>query len=284
MVKTIEIQDVLITPRRRDSHKGDYGKVYVIGGCENYIGAPYFCALSALKSGAGVVTLVVPRVFLPYYADKATCGYTLDYLPDEGKHAVFDEEKAASVAAKADVIAIGCGMGNNAETRKYVEYFLRNYTRVLVVDADGINAVSAAPQALEDAKCKVILTPHVGEFKRLLPGWNGKPEQAEAFAKGYNVVLAVKSAVTYITDGTETYSNSTGTPAMAKGGSGDVLCGMVAAFAAVYPPLEAAKRACYFAGKAGEAAAQKAGNELSLTPLDLIEAQAQVFGEYSKKE
>ena len=122
-------------------------------------------------------------------------------------------------------------------------------------------------------KCEIILTPHVAEFRRLCPEFDVEKPRTEiirAFAKRYGVCLAVKSATTVVTDGEAVFFNVTGTPALAKGGSGDVLGGIAAAFACVLPPLAALKAACFHFGKSGERAAKRLNTVTSVLAGDVI--------------
>ena len=164
-------------------------------------------------------------------------------------------------------------MGKSDEIRKIVVWLLENFDGTLVIDADGLNALAENPSVLLGKKGKVILTPHVAEFKRLCPAFDIEKPSVETitdFARRYGAALAVKSATTVITDGNEVFFNLTGTPALAKGGSGDVLGGMTAAFACVLPPIAALKAACFHFGKAGVRAAKRLGSVTSVLAGDVI--------------
>ena len=198
-------------------------------------------------------------------------------FPDDGEKIVYDEEKIKSLF-KYDSIAFGMGVGVNENVYKTLSYIIKNYTGNLVVDADGLNALSLfGTDILKEKSCKIVLTPHVGEFARLLA--KDKEEVlkdpvsiATAFAKEFGVVLVLKNAVTVITDGEETYINTTGNQGMAKGGSGDVLSGVIAGIlAGTDEILLGAASACYLFGKAGDIA-EKKSNVYSLTATDVAEA------------
>ena len=279
-IEAISADDVKIEKRKRNTHKGNYGKIKIIGGSAKFVGAPYFSASACCVSGAGLVSMVVPSSQRVVYSKNAFDGMTLDFLPDDNGNFVFDENSANGIMQNAEVLVVGMGMGDSEQTKNYVEYFIRNFEGTLVLDADALNALSQNVNILkEDRKCKIILTPHVGEFRRLNKAYVGNVEQAMAFAKEYNVTLAVKSATSIITDGEQTAVNLTGTPAMSKGGSGDILSGVVGAFTAVHDPYTALKFACYYAGLAGLVAEQEIGNQLSLTPIDIINALPLVYSE-----
>lgn len=255
------------------SHKGTYGKVKVIGGSENMVGAPYLAfesAKSALRAGAGLVTLCVPDSEKTAYSSRVVENM-LFYLPSKNGKIVFNREKLDEIMENANAIVIGTGMTKSEDTAKCVIYLAQNFDGVLVVDADGINSVCACLGELKNHKCKLIFTPHLIEFYRLL-GKNSDDliEDSKAFAKEYNCTVAVKSATTLITNGDKVYFNLTGTPAMAKGGSGDVLAGLVGAFSCVENPFNATARACYEFGKAGERAVKRLNSEVSVLASDII--------------
>ena len=254
----------------RNVHKGSFGKVCVIGGSEDYSGSILLSAnsLTALKSGVGYTYLCVPKsLFNAYVGKNPECILT-----------TFDDDVACSLqkVLACDSIAVGMGMGASELTYKIVCYLLANYNGTLIIDADGLNALSKYDKAvLKDKKCNVILTPHVGEFSRLCD--KNKVElsdnlidEAFNFAKKYNVKLVVKSAVSVITDGEEIYLNTTGCSGMAKAGSGDVLSGLIAGITArCSGEIESLLSAVYMFGKAGEKA-QELGCEFTVTASEII--------------
>lgn len=264
----------VLPARKRVSHKGTYGKIAIIGGSDTMPGAPlmaYGSAVAASVSGAGLVRLCV--------GEDEKCAYksrvleqTLFFLPEKDGFISFDEEKLRGIIAFADVIVLGPGMGNNPFLPEIIGFLCQNYAKTLILDADALNAVAKNPGVIKNHVCKLILTPHIGEFARLAPAI--KPydlRKIKAFARNNKCVLALKSACTVITDGKTVFFNVSGTPALAKGGSGDVLSGIIAAYAAVCPPLEAAAKACYRFGKTAEKVACLTG-EQSLLARDVIAA------------
>ena len=261
-------------PRKRVSHKGTYGKIAIIGGSDTMPGAPlmaYGSAVAASVSGAGLVRLCV--------GENEKCAYksrvleqTLFFLPEKNGFICFNEEKLRDLIAFADVIVLGPGMGNNPFLPEITDFLCKNYTKTLILDADALNAVAKNPGVICSHACKLVLTPHIGEFARLAPQINPYDvKKVKAFAKKNKCVLALKSACTVITDGKRMFFNTSGTPALAKGGSGDVLSGIIAAYAAICPPLEAAAKACYRFGKTAEKVACLTG-EQSLLARDVIAA------------
>ena len=180
--------------------------------------------------------------------------------------------------SKSDVCLIGPGLGRTAHIREIVTSALKNSKIPLVLDADGINVVAENIDVLDEAACPIVLTPHDGEFARLAgflpsdaPG--GRLGAARRFAAEHGVVLVLKGhrTITALPDGSA-YVNTTGGPAMAKGGSGDVLAGMITAFIAQrFPIKDAALAAVYLHGLAGDIAARRLG-EYSVTASAIIEA------------
>ena len=176
-----------------------------------------------------------------------------------------------------DSIAFGMGVGVSADIYKIIEFLLLNYTGKLVIDADGINTLSKfGKDVIKKAKCQVVLTPHVGEFARL-SGLdkeyiaNNFIDAAKNFAKEYGVVLLLKSSTSVITDGERVFLNTTGCSGLSKGGSGDVLDGIVAGVAAGCSDLtESVAAASFLFGFSGEIA-QKEKTEFTLTASEVIE-------------
>ncbi len=256
---------------KRNVNKGNFGKTCIIGGSEDFTGSVILSAnsLTALKSGVGYTYLLVPKsLFNAYVGKNPECILM-----------TFDEDFSASIdkVLSCDSIAVGMGMGNSELTYKIVCYLLANYSGVLIIDADGLNALSKyGIGVLKDKKCTVILTPHIGEFSRLLSKdkqslTDNLIKNAVEFAKEYNVKLAVKSAVSVITDGEEIYLNTTGCSAMARAGSGDVLSGLIAGTIARNDnQMESLLSALYVFGKAGEKA-QENGSAFTVTASEIIE-------------
>lgn len=278
-IKRIDERDAkkcFIKPNR-NVHKGNFGKTCIIGGSEDFSGSVILSSnsLSALKSGVGYTYLCVPKkLFNAYVGKNPECILT-----------TFDEDVEGSMQKVlcCDSIAIGMGMGASELTYKIVCYLLLNYTGTLIIDADGLNSMAKyGIGVLKNKKCSVILTPHIGEFSRLV----GKDKEflsdnlineAVEFANKYNVILAVKSAVSVVTDGNDVYFNTTGCSGMAKAGSGDVLSGLIAGVVARNScELESLLSAFYLFGKAGEKAQEKE-SEFTMTASQIIEQFASVI-------
>ena len=272
-----------ILPRRpRDAHKGDFGKLFILAGSEGYTGAPVLAARAALRTGAGLVYLGVPRNVYPIIAVK--CDEAMPFpLPEEDCPAVL--EKARS----CDAALIGPGLGRSPETERLILSLLACLDIPVVLDADGINALAGHIDILDKRSAPTVLTPHEGEFARLtgceLPV-KDRLSAARDFARQHNCVLVLKGqgTVTAAPDGSACV-NATGNPGMAKGGSGDVLAGMIAALLGQkhledsIPELTA--QAVWFHGAAGDLCARKLG-EYAMLPTDLIEALPEILSRYSE--
>lgn len=268
-------------PRRpRDAHKGDFGRLFILAGSEGYTGAPVLAARAALRTGAGLVYLGVPRDIYPIIAVK--CDEAMPFPLPEDYSAILEK------AEGCDAALIGPGLGRAPEVRRLVLSLLADLTIPVVLDADGINALAGHINILDKRSALTVLTPHEGEFARLtgcaLPV-EDRLSAARDFAGAHGCILVLKGAgtVTAAPDGSF-WINDTGNPGMAKGGSGDVLAGMIAALLgqkhleSSIPERTAA--AVHFHGAAGDLCAQKLG-EYAMLPTDLVEALPEVLSQYS---
>jgi NAD(P)H-hydrate epimerase len=181
----------------------------------------------------------------------------------------------------ANAIAIGPGMGISQKNIDILAYILHNYNKILVIDADALNSLSNIKECLKKTSAKVIITPHPGEMSRLTGLCideinSGRLKIAREFAREYNCTVLLKGASTVVSDGENTYINTTGNPGMASGGSGDVLTGIVAAIAAQgYNVLEACILGSFIHGKSGDEAYKIFGN--GLTASDIIDYLGKSF-------
>lgn len=275
------MQPFFLPRRPGDAHKGDFGKVFILAGSEGYTGAPVLAARAALRAGAGLVYLGVPRDIYPIVAVK--CDEAMPFPLPEDYHAIL--EKARS----CDAAVIGPGLGRAPETERLVLSLLSGLDIPVVLDADGINALAGHIDILDKRSAPTVLTPHEGEFARLtgceLPV-RDRLTAARDFARTHNCVLVLKGqgTVTAAPDGSVRV-NATGNPGMAKGGSGDVLAGMIAALLGQkhlgddIPKLTA--QAVFYHGAAGDLCAQKLG-EYAMLPTDLIDALPEILTQYSE--
>ena len=265
----------VLPKRKTDGHKGDFGKDYILAGSVGFTGAPVFAAKACVRTGAGLVTVGTPAAAYPIVAVK--CMEEMPYpLPEH--NGILSADAHSSILAKAapcDAVLMGPGLGRSAESDALIRSLLRELKQPLVLDADGINAVSEHIDVLlERADRVTVLTPHDGEFARLGGDLAGKTrlDAARDFAREHRCVLVLKGHRTIVAapDGRATV-NTTGNSGMAKGGSGDVLAGMILSLIGQgAPALEAAAAAVWLHGRAGDLAAAARG-EYGMTPSDLLE-------------
>ena len=274
--------------RKRNTNKGTYGKTAVVGGSKSFLGSVLlsYSALASLKAGSGYATLAVPECIYGVTAG-IVLETTYNVLSSNGETIIFREEEFSKLLDKTS-IAIGMGMQNNEETYKCVKYLLENYKGKLLIDADGINAISKfGKEILKTKKCEVVLTPHVQEFARLIGVDKNEIlldqiAYAKSFAKEYGVTLLLKNATSVITDGERVILNVTGTPAMAKGGSGDVLSGFIAGILAREDDVFGSVCAGAFVfGKAGEIALNNS-SEHSLLATDVLQSLGKAISSLNK--
>lgn len=262
--------------RARESHKGDYGKVNIISGHAGYTGAPCLAAAGTLRAGAGLVSVGVPEAVYPIVASKLLCAMPYPLPSDgEGGLSMAAREPILERCRDMDAVLIGPGLGRTGRTPELIRLLVRRLECPLVLDADGINALAGHIDVLDSRRGRVtVLTPHLGEFARLLSREPGEDRAGEArdFAVAHGCVLVLKGhrTLTACPDGM-IYVNQTGNPGMASGGTGDVLAGMAAALLGQgFEPGRAAREAVYLHGLAGDLAAQALG-EYAMTAGDLLE-------------
>lgn len=239
--------------RDNEAYKGDFGQVLVIAGSRGYSGAAFLAAQAAVRSGAGLVTLCTPKELQDIMSIKLTEAMTITYE---------DTDKINNIVAKSDVIAIGPGMGNSRLTYNILSETILKSDCPLVIDADGLNVLQGNLDILQCKNNKIILTPHYGEMARLT-GLSieeikeDKVKIAKDFARSNEVILLLKGYRTIVTDGDDVFINTTGNSAMASGGMGDTLTGVIASFIAQgYEPLEATYLAAYIHGYCGDKLAE----------------------------
>ena len=265
--------------RKKDSHKGSYGKLCIIAGSGKYFGAGLisYNAASSLRAGAGLTTIAIPS-FLAVSYRKHIKECVLEYLNDNGENAVFNLDIINKIMESNDAISIGMGMGKTEETYKFTEVLIKQYDKKLLLDADALNAVSLYNKDFfkEKHACDVVITPHLMEFSRLTGLAIAKIKSnpiyyARQYAKENNVTVLLKGAVTIICNATKTVLNITGCPAMAKAGSGDVLSGIIGGLMAQgHCAFDSAVAGAYIHGKAGEIAGGKLG-EYSVLASDICD-------------
>ncbi|HEY8504230.1 MAG TPA: NAD(P)H-hydrate dehydratase [Gemmataceae bacterium] len=265
-----------LPPRPRDGHKGTFGRVLVVAGSRGMSGAAILTGSGALRGGAGLVQVVCPREVQPVVAAGNPCYLTAGLACDsDGHFAGAAEDQLIALAERADVLAVGPGLGVTEGTIWLVRNLLERGGRPTVLDADGLNVLAPLePGELRGRADPLILTPHPGELARLL-GTSAaelladREARAVAFAADQGVVLVLKGHQTLVTDGRRLYRNETGNPGMGTGGTGDVLTGLIAALLGQgLDPFAAAQLGVFLHGRAGDLAAAELG-EVSLTAADL---------------
>ena len=283
MGESPEVIAARLPERRADSHKGDFGHALLIGGSRGMAGSISLSGMACLRSGAGLVTLAVPASSVDVVASFEPAYMTLPLADDlRGRLTFAGLPRLLTFAGKVTCAAIGPGLGRSTAVDHLVHALYQRLEQPLVVDADGLNALARKPQLLGSHTGPRVLTPHPGEFRRLLGSETRDSREAlEAaaieFAQRFNVVLLLKGQHSLITDGTTSVHNSTGNPGMATGGSGDVLTGVITALIGQgLSPLQAAICGARIHGRAGDLAAQELGM-VSLTASDLVRHLSAAF-------
>ncbi len=263
-----------LPPRRPDSHKGDFGRALLVGGSRGMTGAITLAGVSALRGGAGLVTLAVPKDCLPIVA-----GYEPSYMTiglpqqESGQIAVSAAGGLPPLSDRYTAVALGPGLGRSPELDAFVASLYRNVRRPMVVDADALNALAEEKDSLSSRPpAPRILTPHPGEFARLAGPSHTAQERARTairLAAQWSVVVVLKGHRTLVTDGQTQWNCPTGNPGLATGGSGDVLTGLITALLCQgLAPLAAARLGVYVHGLAGDLAAESLG-QVSMIASDL---------------
>ena len=268
----LEEKDIIFKDRLNYSNKGDYGYIALVGGSNMYSGAIRLATMAncAMRSGAGVVSVFTPSS-ISNIIQANILESTIYPLKEKDGFIKFDEDEFKNLL-KYKAITFGMGIGNNEETKKALEYLLLNYDKTLVIDADGLNALSQIKNY--KTKAKLILTPHIKEFSRLTnltidEILNDEINIAKNYAKNNNVVLLLKGPTTIITDGSDIYLSPTGSAGMATAGSGDVLSGIIGALAGSYEPIKAAYMGAYINGYAGMLA-EKDNSSITMVASDTV--------------
>ncbi|MEG2009636.1 MAG: NAD(P)H-hydrate dehydratase [Oscillospiraceae bacterium] len=276
-VFSIGLGELFLPKRPKISHKGDYGRLLIIGGCTGFTGAPALCARAAEKAGAGLVSLGVPREIYPIEASRLWSSMPFPLEDDKGKLSLSALPQILEKLSQSDACVIGCGLSRGAELTELVRSLLHTSAKPLVIDADGLFALGNDPETIKSAQTPPILTPHEGEFLRLGGVLTGdRISDARSFAKSRNCVLVLKGhrTICAFPEG-EVYIIDAGNPGMAKGGSGDVLAGLIGGLLVQLPQKQAVLSACLIHGAAGDSAAKRLG-EYSLLPEDIIYEVAQI--------
>ena len=275
----LEERDFLrkIPARAPESHKGTYGHAFIVAGSPGKTGAAAMAAQSAMRAGAGLVTIGVPEKLNPVLEIKVTEAMT-EPLPDAdgGFLCMNSWQRIQQVLPGKSVVAIGPGISDREDTAQLVHTIIESVSIPLVIDADGLNALARNPDILKKAKAAVVLTPHPGEMARLM-GTTTQAVQADRigtarkYSTAYGVIVVLKGARTVIAEpGGHVYINPTGNAGMASGGMGDVLTGMIAGFMAQgWDPLFCAQFAAFLHGRIGDMLASRQGDR-GIMATDII--------------
>ena len=282
----------IFSPRPNYSNKGSYGYIALIGGSIRYCGAIRLASMAnaAMRSGAGVVQIAIPRSLI-HDVTPQILESTIYPLSDKDGEVIFIETEIQNLIKRVKCIAFGMGIGVTDETSKMLSYIITNYNGRLIIDADGLTILSQLtqenPKIIKEAKCQIVLTPHLKEFSKLtdlsIDEIQENPiAQAIEYAQQHKVVLLLKGPTTIVTNGIETYLTDAGCAGMATAGSGDVLSGILAAICAWGNDLTLSTIAgAYINGKAGEYAQEKT-NPISMIASDTVNGITQAISEYFK--
>ena len=262
----------LLPERNSYAHKGDFGKVLLLCGSVSYTGAAYLAAMGALRSGAGLVYLGVPESIYGIEATKLNEAIVFPLPEENGMLCAKALPKITELLPKMDAVLIGCGMGLSQGTLEVLSAILESAECPVVVDADGINLLSKHKSLLRGRKGSTVLTPHDGEFARLMgkmPSEDRTVAAADA-ANEMGCVMLLKGHETRISDGTVCYRNRTGNPGMAVGGSGDLLAGIIVSLIGQgMSAITATAVAAWLHGAAGDRCAQELG-QYGMLPTDML--------------
>ena len=269
---------VQLCKRKPETHKGDYGRLLVVGASRGLTGAVCLCAQAALRAGCGLVTVCVPSSLNPIFEIKLT--EVMSFPLRESEKGVLSPAAFGQIrdlSRKADVLAVGCGASRENSAQILIRKVIRDIANPCIIDADGINALSGNLDLLQKRKeNNLILTPHYGEFSRLINKSvdyiiKKRKALAKEFALRYNLILVLKGHRSIVTDGKRFFENKSGNPGMATAGSGDVLSGIISSlFAQGMELFDAAKFGVYLHGLAGDYAAREK-TQNCLIASDIIE-------------
>ena len=278
--------DLRLPVRPSNSHKGDFGRVLFVGGSTEMPGAIALSAHASLKAGAGLAAIMTPKEAWRVVAGFCPCVMT---APVESAFGIFVGAAADPILKKcewADVVAIGPGMGRSKGCQEIVAKVYEKASCPVIVDADGLNNLADSGADLSKHAGPRILTPHEGEFLRLVnvesKGRTELEELAVRMAREMQIVVLLKGPRTLVTDGQKTYRNKTGNEGMATAGAGDVLTGIIASLIGQKMDcFDAAEVGTYLHGLAGDLYAEKT-NSASMLATDLINRLPKAMAELDR--
>jgi NAD(P)H-hydrate epimerase len=276
-----------LPPRRPDAHKGDFGRALLIGGSRGMAGAIALAGMACLRSGAGLVKLAVPECILETVAGFEPSYMTVP-LKSDGKGHIKSQanDQIVALVEAATCVACGPGLGRSDAITRLIRALYTSARQPMLIDADGLNALAVVENGLglwHPAGPRII-TPHPGEFVRLIKANAGTRESTDSqsalarqLALQHGIVVLLKGHPTLITYGGQMIENATGNPGMATGGTGDILTGVITALISQgLPPFDAAVLGAHVHGLAGDLAAAELG-QVSLIASDLLRYLPQAF-------
>ncbi len=279
----VQTAAVLLPRRRKDSYKGDFGKLLNVSGCAKMSGAALLSTRAALRSGTGLVTLASVETVINRIASAVP---EATYLPLKADSSGAIAEKYADEIVKEcrnkTAAAVGCGLSVTSGTKAIVKKIINEAACPIILDADGINCISDNIDIIRNAKEELTVTPHAGELARLTgltvsETVEDRLTAAVNFARQYGVTVAAKGVPTFVAGGGKAYIIPAGNPGLSRGGSGDVLTGIIAAFRAQgLSAVNAAALGVFIHGAAADIAAEKL-SETGMLPSDVIESLPLAF-------
>jgi NAD(P)H-hydrate epimerase len=275
-----------VSPRLPESHKGSFGRVVIVAGSRGMSGAAILAGSAALRSGAGLVTVATPASVQAIVAGAEPSYMTLP-LPDDADGRLKGSGVRLVLDRSWDALAIGPGLGQSPGVDHFVREILTHFRGPMVIDADALNALSRWKDCPAGLLSQAILTPHAGEYQRLMEADTHLPIADRPAAAGQlqdrtGAVIVLKGAGTVIANAEKYRINSTGNPGLATGGTGDVLTGMlVGLLGQGWSTWEAGILGVHLHGRAGDIVAQEKG-EISLIARDLLEAIPRAFIEQTR--
>ena len=281
--------DKIIPMRSPTSHKGNFGRLVNIAGSSRMSGACAMSTLSALRCGVGLCTVATAKSVVDSLS--STIFETM-YLPlketSKGEISFSNAKELLSACEKATAVSIGCGLGVSEDTTKLVEFLIENITCPIILDADGINCIASRIDIIKNSRASIVVTPHPAEMARML---SISTEEVLKDRLGYAIKLSTELGITVVAKGAPTiiagdngfcYLNSTGNAGLSKGGSGDVLTGMISSFVAQgISPTDAAAAGVFLHGLAADRVAQKLSMQ-GMLPTDVIAELPLLFKEMNR--
>lgn len=272
----------MFSERSDYANKGDFGRALIIAGSYGMAGAAIICAKACVESGIGICDIACEDSVYPIISGQVPSAVCTPLSKDFSNN---DKASLKKSLKKADVVVVGPGMGNSDYTDKILRLVIEFSNVPVIIDADALNVLSEDLSILDNKKCDIIVTPHPGEMSRLI-GLSSvdinanRVECATEFSKKYGVITVLKGKNTVISkENGEYFINESGTPAMATGGSGDMLCGVISAFVGEgFTPINAARAGCFVHGLSGEYSAS-AFSVRSTSPQTMIKMLSKIYKE-----